>query len=59
MQTPERIEFANLSSGSVLSDNDEPLTQMDEDEWTDKNFGASCAELDDTDESSSYRLVDY
>ncbi|XP_049819876.1 F-actin-monooxygenase Mical isoform X3 [Aethina tumida] len=54
VQTPERIEFANLSSGSVLSDNDEPLTQMDEDEWTDKNFGASCAELDDTDESSSY-----
>lgn len=26
---------------------------MDEDEWTDKNFGASCAELADSDDESS------
>ncbi|CAH0547361.1 unnamed protein product, partial [Brassicogethes aeneus] len=60
VQTPERIEFANLSTGSVLSDVDEPLSQMDEDEWTDKNFGASCAEeLDDSDDdSSSYSDTD-
>lgn len=60
METPERVEFANLSSGHVSSDRDEPLSQMDEDEWTDKNFGASANELDDSDDddfSSSLRLV--
>ncbi|XP_060520995.1 F-actin-monooxygenase Mical isoform X2 [Cylas formicarius] len=53
VKTPERIEFSNLSTGNISSDHEEPLSQMDEDEWTDKNFGASCAELDDSDDSSS------
>lgn len=53
VRTPERIEFANLSMEHVSSDQDESLSQMDEDEWTDKNFGASCAEVADSDEESS------
>lgn len=53
VRTPERIEFANLSTEHVSSDQDEGLSQMDEDEWTDKNFGASCAEVADTDDDSS------
>ncbi|XP_057659597.1 F-actin-monooxygenase Mical isoform X5 [Diorhabda carinulata] len=53
VQTPERIEFSNLSSGHVSSDQEDSLNQIDEDEWTDKNFGASCAELDDTEDDSS------
>lgn len=52
VRTPERIEFANLST-DYISDHEEPLSQMDEDEWTDKNFGASCNELDDSDDDSS------
>ncbi|KAJ8959443.1 hypothetical protein NQ318_022136 [Aromia moschata] len=58
VQTPERIEFANLSTGNVSSDQEESLSQMDEDEWTDKNFGASCAENDSEDESSSLSDTD-
>lgn len=53
VETPERVEFANLSSGHVSSDRDEP---MDEDEWTDKNFGASANELDDSDDDFSSSL---
>ncbi|XP_028150105.1 F-actin-monooxygenase Mical isoform X7 [Diabrotica virgifera virgifera] len=53
VQTPERIEFSNLSSGHVSSDQEDSLNQIDEDEWTDKNFGASCAEMEDSDEASS------
>ncbi|XP_066256405.1 F-actin-monooxygenase MICAL3 [Euwallacea similis] len=53
VQTPERIEFSNLSAGNISSDHEEALSQMDEDEWTDKNFGASANELDDSDDSSS------
>ncbi|KAG5890928.1 hypothetical protein JTB14_019871 [Gonioctena quinquepunctata] len=53
VRTPERIEFSNLSAGHISSDQEDSLSQMDEDEWTDKNFGASCAELDDSDEDSS------
>ncbi|KAF3423851.1 hypothetical protein E2986_11204 [Frieseomelitta varia] len=41
-QTPERIEFENLAG---ISDAEEPQSQMDEDEWTDRNFGASTAEM--------------
>ncbi|XP_063910591.1 F-actin-monooxygenase Mical isoform X3 [Zophobas morio] len=52
VQTPERIEFANLS-GVNPSDHEESLSQMDEDEWTDKNFGASAAELGSSDDESS------
>lgn len=54
VQTPERVEFA----GHISSEHDEPLSQMDEDEWTDRNFGASTAEIgssDDEDSSSSLR----
>lgn len=38
--TPERIEFENL----ITSDIEEPPGEMDEDEWTDRNFGTSAAE---------------
>lgn len=40
--TPERIEFENLAE--TASDLDEAPSEMDEDEWTDRNFGASAAE---------------
>ncbi|XP_012255532.2 F-actin-monooxygenase Mical isoform X2 [Athalia rosae] len=46
-QTPERIEFENLAG---LSDAEEARSQMDEDEWTDRNFGASTAEMGSSDE---------
>jgi hypothetical protein len=52
VRTPERVEFANLS-GLNASDHEESLSQMDEDEWTDKNFGASAAELGSSDDESS------
>ncbi|XP_017763779.1 PREDICTED: protein-methionine sulfoxide oxidase Mical isoform X1 [Eufriesea mexicana] len=48
-QTPERIEFENLAE---ISDAEEPQSQMDEDEWTDKNFGASTAEMGSSDDIS-------
>lgn len=54
VRTPERIEFSNISRD--VSSEDEPLSQMDEDEWTDKNFGASCNELDESDGDSSSSL---
>ncbi|XP_048525336.1 F-actin-monooxygenase Mical [Dendroctonus ponderosae] len=57
VRTPERIEFANLSTDNI-SDHEEPLSQMDEDEWTDKNFGASCNELDESDDDSSSSVSD-
>ncbi|XP_050312403.1 F-actin-monooxygenase Mical isoform X6 [Anthonomus grandis grandis] len=50
VQTPERIEVSNLSSGNVSSDHEDHPSQMDEDEWTDKNFGQSCNELDESDD---------
>ncbi|KAK4877333.1 hypothetical protein RN001_009839 [Aquatica leii] len=50
VQTPERIEFSNLSAGHISSDHEESLSQMDEDEWTDRNFGASTAEVYSSDE---------
>ena len=39
--TPERAEFEN----SALAAAEEPTAEMDEDEWTDHNFGTSAAEL--------------
>lgn len=51
-QTPERIEFENLAG---LSDAEEAHSQMDEDEWTDRNFGASTAEIGSSDEISGIR----
>ncbi|XP_011172148.2 F-actin-monooxygenase Mical isoform X2 [Solenopsis invicta] len=48
-QTPERIEFENLAE---ISDPEEAHSQMDEDEWTDRNFGASTAEIGSSDDIS-------
>ncbi|XP_036148722.1 F-actin-monooxygenase Mical isoform X2 [Monomorium pharaonis] len=48
-QTPERIEFENLAE---ISDPEEAQSQMDEDEWTDRNFGASTAEMGSSDDIS-------
>ncbi|KAK0094794.1 hypothetical protein PV326_009977 [Microctonus aethiopoides] len=48
-QTPERIEFENLAG---MSDAEEAHSQMDEDEWTDRNFGASAAEMGSSDDIS-------
>lgn len=45
--TPERIEFENLAEAA--SDVDEGPSEMDEDEWTDRNFGASAAEASSDD----------
>ncbi|XP_071535359.1 uncharacterized protein Mical isoform X2 [Panulirus ornatus] len=48
--TPERVEFEN----SVVEQSDEE-EYLSEDEWTDRNFGASANELDDSDgEDSDY-----
>ncbi|XP_023314724.1 F-actin-monooxygenase Mical isoform X3 [Trichogramma pretiosum] len=48
-QTPERIEFENLAG---VSDNDDAHSIMDEDEWTDRNFGQSAAEMGSSDDIS-------
>ncbi|XP_020283650.1 F-actin-methionine sulfoxide oxidase Mical isoform X2 [Pseudomyrmex gracilis] len=48
-QTQERIEFENLAE---MSDPEEAHSQMDEDEWTDRNFGASTAEMGSSDHIS-------
>ncbi|KAK9877921.1 hypothetical protein WA026_020144 [Henosepilachna vigintioctopunctata] len=58
VRTPERVEFSNLSRCS--SDQEDSLSQMDEDEWTDRNFGASTAEIgsSDDEDSSSYSETD-
>ncbi|XP_063236489.1 F-actin-monooxygenase Mical isoform X2 [Bacillus rossius redtenbacheri] len=63
MTTPERIEFENLSGAAL--DVEEAPSEMDEDEWTDRNFGASAAEgssdsssdLSDTDEEAEANEV--
>ena len=46
--TPERVEFEN----SLDQGNDEE-DYLSEDEWTDRNFGASANELDDTSNDDS------
>ena len=51
-QTPERIEFENLAG---ISDNEEAHSIMDEDEWTDRNFGPSAAEMGSSDDISDMR----
>lgn len=48
-QTPERIEFENLAG---ISDTEEAHSIMDEDEWTDRNFGPSAAEMGSSDDIS-------
>jgi hypothetical protein len=52
--TPERIEFENLTAAA--SDVEEVPSEMDEDEWTDRNFGASAVE-GSTDSLSDLRYV--
>jgi len=57
--TPERAEFEN----SVDLCEEELLDEIDEDEWTDRNFGASNATNDNndnnhtSDEASELRYV--
>lgn len=46
--TPERVEFEN----SMIEHSDEE-EYLSEDEWTDRNFGASANELDDDDDDDS------
>ncbi|KAJ8665000.1 hypothetical protein QAD02_006662 [Eretmocerus hayati] len=48
-QTPERIEFENLAG---ISDAEDAHSIMDEDEWTDRNFGPSAAEMGSSDDIS-------
>lgn len=55
--TPERIEFEN--PGETTSDHeDAEISEMDEDEWTDRNFGASAAE-GSSDEATDMRYFLY
>lgn len=51
-ETPERVEFENLDLEEDLAH-----SEMDEDEWTDRNFGASANEMLSSDELSEFRLV--
>ncbi|KAB7497498.1 Protein-methionine sulfoxide oxidase MICAL3 [Armadillidium nasatum] len=51
--TPERVEFEN----SVIEHSDEE-EYLSEEEWTDRNFGASANELDDDDDSDYSDLSD-
>lgn len=53
-RTPERIEFENLAE---ISDPEEAHSQMDEDEWTDRNFGVSTAEIGSSDDISDTRYI--
>ncbi|XP_052868235.1 F-actin-monooxygenase Mical [Anopheles cruzii] len=52
VDTPERIEFANADDGGGLSDADAHLV-IDENEWTDRNFGTESDEESDEDEDLS------
>ncbi|XP_050425009.1 F-actin-monooxygenase Mical isoform X2 [Adelges cooleyi] len=48
-ETPERVEFENLDLEEDLAH-----SEMDEDEWTDRNFGASANEMLSSDELSEF-----
>jgi len=50
--TPERVEFENSVD---FASEEELLSEMDEDEWTDRNFGASQADNNTSDEASDLR----
>ena len=50
--TPERVEFENSVD---FASEEELLSEMDEDEWTDRNFGASKVESNTSDEASDLR----
>uniref|UniRef100_T1JBG6 Glucose-6-phosphate 1-dehydrogenase n=1 Tax=Strigamia maritima TaxID=126957 RepID=T1JBG6_STRMM len=49
--TPERAEFENSIVDQATED--ETLSEMDEDEWTDRNFGTSATEFESTSEDES------
>lgn len=54
--TPERVEFENLAGGGSDDEYSEArpasgMAEMDEEAWTDHNFGASCAD-ESSDENS-------
>lgn len=49
-QTPERIEY-EIDRPHVETEDDHSLSPMDEDEWTDRNFGASTVENLSSDEN--------
>lgn len=54
--TPERVEFENLAGGGSddeFSEARPASAQMDEEAWTDHNFGASCADDSSDDNSDS------
>jgi hypothetical protein len=56
--TPERVEFENLAGGGSDEEYSEArpasgMAQMDEEAWTDHNFGASCADDSSDDNSDS------
>ena len=46
--TPERVEFEN----SLVEQGSDEEDYLSEEEWTDRNFGASANELDDEDTSN-------
>ncbi|KAF2362272.1 hypothetical protein FHG87_006976 [Trinorchestia longiramus] len=48
--TPERVEFEN----SLVEQGSDEEDYLSEEEWTDRNFGASANELDDTNSSDEF-----
>lgn len=54
--TPERVEFENLDFDNE-DDGNVSRNEMDEDEWTDHNFGTSANELASSDDVSDLRFV--
>ena len=53
--TPERVEFEN----SLVEQGSDEEDYLSEEEWTDRNFGASANELDeDTSNDDSEEITD-
>ena len=50
-ETPERIEFENADES--ISDGEVPMEVIDENEWTDRNFGTESDEDSEEETSSS------
>lgn len=53
--TPERVGFENLDIDKE-DDSNISRNEMDEDEWTDHNFGTSANELASSDDISDLRF---
>ncbi len=53
--TPERVGFENLDIDKE-DDGNVSRNEMDEDEWTDHNFGTSANELASSDDVSDLRF---